>query len=306
MTVLTAAPRVLTTSLTVLLAVLPAAAQGRISNAKIETPTLSGPLEREVQTIASRSGATWIGYRTPMIPGRRQMCCYDSISPANDCCGMCRLEGGGGVTMTQSSSVETRGTRVVLEPPADVIILARVENGDITRLRTFTPDCDIDGGGMPLVWLENVPAAASVAWLTSLVRSKAATSDRDNRVAQPAIGALALHPDQSAVKTLVTLARDDPRPATRNQALFWLAQRAGQEAVATITAAIQDDPDTQVKRRAVFALSQLPKDEGIPLLIQTARTNKNPDVRKQAMFWLGQSKDTRAVQFFEELLLKNR
>jgi len=54
----------------------------------------------------------------------------------------------------------------------------------------------------------------------------------------------------------------------------------------------------------VFALSQLPKDEGVPKLIELARTNKNAEVRKQAFFWLGQSKDPRAVAFFEEVLLK--
>jgi hypothetical protein len=48
----------------------------------------------------------------------------------------------------------------------------------------------------------------------------------------------------------------------------------------------------------------LPKDDGVPLLIQLARTNTNPAVRKQAMFWLGQSKDPRALRFFEEILFK--
>jgi len=59
-----------------------------------------------------------------------------------------------------------------------------------------------------------------------------------------------------------------------------------------------------VKKKAVFALSQLPKDEGVPLLIEVAKTNKNPAVRKQAMFWLGQSHDSRAVEFFEQVLAK--
>ena len=54
----------------------------------------------------------------------------------------------------------------------------------------------------------------------------------------------------------------------------------------------------------MFALSQLPKDEGVPRLIDVARNNRNPEVRKQAFFWLGQSKDPRAVQFFEEILLR--
>jgi hypothetical protein len=276
-------------------------AQGRISNARIETRPLGGSLEREVQSAGARGAALWIGYRTPMIPGQRRICCIDSIRPADDCCETCRLESGGGVTMSQSNGLDSRGSRVVLEPPSDLLILARVENGAVTRLRTFSPDCDIDGGGMPVLWLENVPAAASIAWLTTLVDA-AGDRERANRVIRPALGALALHPDRPALTALIAYARQDPRRDVRNQALFWLSQRAGQEAAATITDAVQNDPETEVKRRAVFALSQLPKDEGVPLLIQVARTNKNIEVRKQAMFWLGQSHDARAVTFFEEVL----
>jgi HEAT repeat protein len=84
--------------------------------------------------------------------------------------------------------------------------------------------------------------------------------------------------------------------------LFWLAQKAGKEAMAVISGAIDNDPDTEVKKKAVFALSQLPKDEGVPRLMEVARNNRNPAVRKQAMFWLGESKDPRAVKFFEEIL----
>ena len=54
----------------------------------------------------------------------------------------------------------------------------------------------------------------------------------------------------------------------------------------------------------MFALSQLPKDEGVPKLIDVARTNRNPAVRRQAMFWLGQSRDPRALEFFEEVLAR--
>jgi HEAT repeat protein len=88
----------------------------------------------------------------------------------------------------------------------------------------------------------------------------------------------------------------------RSEALFWMARRAGARTAETITEAIERDPDTEVKKKAVFALSQMPKDQGVPLLIQVARTNTNPVVRKQAMFWLGQSKDPRAVDFFEQVL----
>jgi len=52
----------------------------------------------------------------------------------------------------------------------------------------------------------------------------------------------------------------------------------------------------------VFALSQLPKDEGVPKLIEVARSHRDAAVRKQAMFWLGQSRDPRALAFFEQVL----
>ena len=280
-------------------------AQGRIANANVETRSVTTTLEREIQAIASQGRAVWIGYRTAMIPGERHMCCSDSVANTGSCCGMCRLESGGGVTMTRGGDSNTGASRIVLEPPSDILIMARVENGAIVQLRTFTPDCDIDGSAMPVVWLENVRPADSEAWLTTLVRTDTAGDrDRDNRVVRPAISALAVHPGQSAVTALVSLARDDRRTSIRSHALFWLSQRAGQQAVSAINNALENDPEIEVKRRAVFALSQLPADEGVPLLIQLARTHRNVEVRRQAMFWLGQSKDPRAINFFEEVLTK--
>jgi hypothetical protein len=336
-------------------------AQGRIGNAKTETRSAAQGVERELRAVAARAGVTWIGYRVPMVEGPRQMCCYDSVSDSGTFGGMCRLEGGGGVTMTRGDT-EPRGSRITLEPPTEFLVLARVENAAVVRVRTFTPDCDVDAGGMTLVWLTEVKPDDSIAWLASLVASSA------ERVAKSAMSAIALHdapgadrtlgsfvaPDRPewlrgdtafwlgsargeagarllarmlaqdpsdkvrekvafglsvssvpmALTTLVAEARDDRSARVRGQALFWLAHKAGQQAVAAIAGAIENDPDTEVKKKAVFALSQLPKDEGVPKLIDVARTNRNPEVRKQAMFWLGQSKDPRAVQFFEDILLK--
>ena len=110
--------------------------------------------------------------------------------------------------------------------------------------------------------------------------------------------------EADAVDTLIGVARADASPAVRGEAIFWLAQKAGRKAAEAITEAIERDPETTVKERAVFALSQLPKEEGVPKLIDLARTNRNPAVRKQAMFWLGQSRDPRALQFFEEVLAR--
>jgi hypothetical protein len=288
----------------VLGAAVPGAAQGRITNARSETRTAAQGLDREVRAVAARNTATWVGYTVPMIAGPRQMCCSDTISNGGACCGTCRLEGGGVVTMNTGTTGDARGSRIALEPPTEFLVLARVEGGAVMRVRTFTPDCDVDASGMPLVWLTDVRPDDSVAWLSSLVTGAGSDSERVNRVGNPALSALAFQSGQPAVEALIGFARNSPVTRLRGQALFWLAHKAGQQAMAAITNAIDNDPETEVKKKAVFALSQLPKDEGVPKLMEVARTNRNPEVRKQAMFWLGESKDPRAVKFFEDILLK--
>jgi hypothetical protein len=107
-----------------------------------------------------------------------------------------------------------------------------------------------------------------------------------------------------APATLIEMARNDPSPKVRSQALFWIAQKAQKRADADVIRSAVDDPDAEVKKQAVFALSQIPNGEGVPDLIRVARENKSREVRKQAMFWLGQSKDPRALAFFEKILTR--
>jgi hypothetical protein len=304
-TVLRLTLTVLAVSMMALGATATGRAQGRITNAKTEARSASQGLGREMRVIAARPGVTWVGYQVPMISGPRHMCCYDTFQDSGACCGVCRLENGSGVTLSTGDD-PPRGSRIALEAPSEFFVLARYEGGAITRIRTFTTDCDVDAGGMTLVWLREVAPDESVAWLRSLVEgSEPRGTEYRSRVTKQAMAALSLHSTRDSLTALLTMARNHPEAQIRSDALFWLSQRAGQEAVAAITDAVTNDPETEVKKRAVFALSQLPRDEGVPKLIEVARTNRNPEVRKQAFFWLGQSKDPRAIQLFEQILLKN-
>lgn len=148
-------------------------------------------------------------------------------------------------------------------------------------------------------------------WLGSLrgkkgyeVVRRLARNDPSEKVREHCVFALSLSKAPEAVGAMVEAARSDPSSHVRGQALFWLAQKAGEKAAQAIADAVQNDPETEVKKQAVFALSQLPKAEGIPRLIEVARSNRNRQIREEAMFWLGQSKDSRALVFFEEVLMK--
>jgi HEAT repeat protein len=356
---------------------LPAAAQEpHVVNARMRTLSATAGLAGAFHSIESaETGPAWIGYAVPIVPGNHRMCCNGSISDfSEEGCGRCRLEDRQGENGGRSLNPgDERGVK--LESPLSFLVLYRATAGKVLKIRTFSPECELDAGGLPLIWLTEVRPADSVAWLSSFVKDSevGAGTEGDNegpgeegRLSNSALTAIALHADASAeralegfvaagqpeplrehaafwlgaargrqgyealrrllqddpsehfrekavfalyvskepeaVDAIIGVAHHDPSAQVRGQALFWLAQKAGKKAAATITEAIENDPETDVKKRAVFALSQLPKDEGVPLLIQVARTSSNAVVRKQAMFWLGQSKDPRALAFFEQIL----
>jgi hypothetical protein len=146
-------------------------------------------------------------------------------------------------------------------------------------------------------WLGEARGKIGLATLQQMAKS-----DPSTEVRAQITFALSVSREPAAVDEIIRMAKEDESSHVRGQALFWLAQKAGKKAAATITDAIENDPDTEVKKKAVFALSQMPKDKGVPKLIEVAQNNRNPAVRKQAMFWLGQSKDPRALAFFEKIL----
>jgi HEAT repeat protein len=137
-----------------------------------------------------------------------------------------------------------------------------------------------------------------------LVRGALLDTSNPEAFRKHAVFAVTQSREPEAVDTLMRVAKSDGSPEVRGEAIFWIAQKAGRKAADAITDAIEHDPETKVKERAVFALSQLPRDEGVPKLIDVARANRNPAVRKQAIFWLGQSRDARALAFFEEVLAR--
>ena len=113
---------------------------------------------------------------------------------------------------------------------------------------------------------------------------------------------LSVNHDPAAIDDMIHMAKSDQDVGVREQAIFWVGQKAGAKAVAMLKDTVENDPEVGVKKKAVFALSQLPKDEAVPELLHVAQTNPSPEVRKDAMFWLGQTHDPRALAYFEQIL----
>ncbi len=265
------------------------AAPDVVTNARVETRVLAGPLPTAVAAASPSAEAAWVGWGVP-LHGRARACCFAWGKRGRLSGGCCGLES----SRTLNLGDDGRGGAA----PTRLHVLVRVVNGVADRVRAYSDDCELDAEGRRFVWLEDVKPGDSVTFLRGL----ASAASRTRKDLDEVLTALSLHEAPEAVPALDAVAKGDPSGEARGQALFWLAQRAGSVARAAITRAIEEDPETEVKRQAVFALSEMPPDEGVPLLIGLARRHKNPAVREQAFFWLGESEDPRALAFFEEVL----
>jgi hypothetical protein len=317
-----------------------------VQNARFETRSVGAGLDATINRIAAgQNGPAWLGYGVPIVAGEHHMCCFG-----------CSLEGH-----SENTQIAGGNRTVQLEGSQTLVVLLRVAEKKVSKVRTYTLECDLDAGGLPFIWLTDVRPADSVRYLAGLasdsdransavaalamhadpaadtaleqlvapsqpeslrrhavfwlgnargrrgyeILARVLRDDPSDKVREHAVFALTQNKEPAALDLVIRTAHDDKSAHVRGQALFWLAQRASRKlAEAAITDAIEKDPETDVKKKAVFALTQMPENEGVPLLIQLARTNRNPVVRKQAIFWLGQSKDPRALGFFEEVLTK--
>jgi HEAT repeat protein len=262
------------------------AQQPNFVNTRVVARAAQPDVARAIAGITkSEPGPAWIGYAVAVLDN-------DSAGRHDGWSERCRLEQQ---RVDPATNTPVQGP-VRLEPAPTVMVLVRVQAGEVRRVRPVSGDCQVDAGGLQLFWLGDVSGAQSVEFLKTLV-TDAEARDRS----ESALSAIALHRDPAAATAILDLAKSGT-PKVRQRALFWIARRAESQAAGIISQAIDNDPDVEVKKQAVFALSQLPRDEGIPLLIKLARSHTHPIVRKQSMFWLGQSKDPRALTFFEEVL----
>jgi hypothetical protein len=183
-----------------------------------------------------------------------------------------------------------------------LVFLHQVEDGRcrISDVQLLAPDRIYDLGGERLAWL----GAADETRGLEFIRSLLTTGDPGSELRKDLVFALYLFNGPAAVADLIGLARRDPDMDIRKDAIFWLGQKASAAAVAVLGEVIAAPEELEIKKAAVFALSQLPEEKGTPLLLGIARQHPQPRVRKEAIFWLGQSGDPKALDFFEEILLK--
>jgi len=283
-------------------ATLVAAQQPRIQNGAVTTQPAGSPFAQSFKSIVSSAAdVTWIGYAVPVADGERVMCCSNggtsfvngTMSDASGCCGLCRLENSSGTNMSTRSQAPTPAGVIKLEGSDQMIVLFRVADRAVERIRVFSEDCQLDAGGRPVRWLENVRPGDSIALLESLVAAQP-QADTKNRVTDGAITAIAMHGDPAADASLERLVNRTQPENVRKKVTFWLGNARGQRGYQTLQRLLREDPSVEVRKGAIFGLSQSKVPQAVDTLIATARSDAEPRLRGEALFWLAQKAGEKA------------
>ena len=263
-----------------------------IQNAKFETRTLNGTLVETFRALQAQTAQPeWVGYAVPQVPGDRTMCC-GNWSDGDGRCGTCRLEREHDGTTTNSSP--KNGT-IELEGSRQLVVLFRLEDKRVTKIREASEDCTLDAGGLPFLWLTRVKPAESVSLLTGFVRSVNLEGHGEHEVGNGALTAIALHADASADRAFESFIAADQPEQVRKHASFWLGAARGKSGYALLQRMAKNDPSSEVRSQVAFALSVSHEPEALGEMIRMAREDESSHVRGQALFWLAQKAGQKAV-----------
>jgi hypothetical protein len=221
-------------------------------NAQADSRSGSAGLEPAFRALtAAQPQPAWIGYSVPAVRLSGLGCEY-----VHDGSGMAGV--------------------VHLEPPSQAVILYRVEAGGVNRIRTVSPDCEIDAGGLPFHWLADVNPEQSIALL------KTFTADRD-RLGSGMISAIAWHQSAAADQVLEAYMAAGQPASLRQRALSSIGSMRGRRGLEALEKLLASDPDERIRERAISAIASSREPQALDLVTAIARTNASPRLRSQAI-----------------------
>ncbi len=270
----------------VLLASTAFAQQPRIVHGTVTSVAAAPDLGAQIRGARTK----YIGYSVPEVEGERVMCCFESYG---------EIRSGGKCSIDREGSSFTNDDRDDLHPLGAGVfaILYRVENGEITRVRSYSMECVLDANSAAVTWIEGVDPRKSVALLASIISRPGHHSDY-------VMSTLALHADPSALSELERMLKSvDASDEARGHAAFWLGQTRGRRGFEDLLAVARSQSASQrLREKIVFAVSQSREPEAIDELIKLAKNDPEAHVRGQALFWLSQKAGKKAASAVREAL----
>jgi HEAT repeat protein len=250
---------------------LPLAAQPKLLvNAKVDTRTAAAGLEQAFRPlVAAQPQPAWIAYSVPS-------------TKVNLGCDYVR-DG-----WTQPGVIH-------LEPPDHAVIFFRVDGGAVERIRTLSPDCQIDAGDLPVHWLSDVKPSESVTLLDTFATQR-------ERFMDGAMSAIASHADQAADAALLRFLAPTQPESIRLRVVSWFGPYRGRRGFDVLKKLIAGDPSDRVRERAISTLGNSKEPEAFDLLVSTARKDPDPRMRMQAISALNRHSGPKVLAIFQEAI----
>jgi HEAT repeat protein len=270
----------------------------RIENARMETRRVAETLAATMAVVEKNAASPmWVGYSLKAVEGERTICCGNYSDSRGEGCGRCELETDR--DHRNNSSDEKRASAVKLEGGEQLLVLFRLRDRHLSRVKLASEDCVLDAGGLAFVWLTDVKPAESVAFLGEYVRRENLEGHGRQSIGNEALTAIALHDGQEAEGALESFTAPGQPEELRKQASFWLGAARGKEGLAALQRMAKKDPSTEVRAHVAFALSISKEPAALEEMIRMAHEDESGHVRGQALFWLAQKAGKRAVSVID-------
>jgi HEAT repeats len=273
----------------------PAHAQGEAPqtiNTKLEVRMAGSNLGVTMKEIvASADSPVWIGYGVAGAPGEQGECCgnyRESVNGQSNGVWHLEKEHGSGVGNPRNKN------DVKLEGGKELWILYRAGKRHIERIRMMSNQCQLDAGGLRLIWLKDVKSEESVGFLSKFVHGREISGGDENQIAEQALTAIALHADGAADKAMAEFSSPGQPEGLRKRASFWMGAARGAAGLVQLEKMAKTDPSSDVRAQVSFALFVSKEPGATEEMIRMARGDGSPHVRGQALFWLAQKAGAKA------------
>ncbi len=221
------------------------------------------------------SGSHIVAWKVPLA-GNTMICCWGE---RGDCCNGCTLRGSRGIS-TNIGDKNRRGS-------GEMLVVARLKDGRLTRVQAFDAMCSVRGEGTPIQVLTNVGVESSLEFLSAHVRDLADESSLISLIAQ--------HDSPNVVPLLESFVAKGQPEDVREHSVFWLGVRGGERGFRYLRTLVRGDESVELRKKAVFAISQSELPAALTELIDLARNHSSRQIRREAIFWLGQKAGEKAA-----------
>ena len=268
-----------------------AQAPAQIQNGRVETRPATAIAEA-VTSLGAGDEPVWIAWRVPMVAGDRSEC-STTISSGWVWHGAYLGDDGlrlppPAATAPPASSAPAARQPVALESGTGLVVVVRVLNRQIERIRRYSDDCPLDAGGRTVYWLTGITPAESLRFLEGALTRGALTPALQRTLAASALSAISLHGDPGADAILDRLATGERDSELRKQAISKLASDRGAHGFEMVRRLLASETAPDLRVSLTEALGRTQQPQTADALLALARTDTSAGVRRAAAHWYPQ------------------